>query len=135
MFHVMISSFRRMSSRCYLPLRHDALPRYVYEQHRIKLIPGCKVEYPSVEFIHSEGNIEYWWNLSIKTAIETTNDKPDVIIWNSKVKTCQVIENLVAPHTSVLSIKFLKKRIYVGIQSAARICFRQIKNLSSFLLL
>ena len=48
-----------MSSQYYFPLRHDALPRYVYEQHCIKLIPECKVEHASAEFIHSEGNIEY----------------------------------------------------------------------------
>ena len=91
MFHV-ISSCSRMSSRYYLPLRHDAIAKYVYEQHRMKLVPGCKVEYPADEFIHSEGNIEYWWNLSVKTAMKTKNNKPDLIIWNSEIKTCQVVE-------------------------------------------
>ena len=52
-----------MSSRYYLPLRHDAIAKYIYEQQHLKLVPGCKVEYPVDEFIHSEGNIEYWWNL------------------------------------------------------------------------
>ena len=64
-----------MSSRYYLPLRYDAIAKYVYEQHRMKLVPGCKGEYPADEFIHSEGNIEYWWNLSIKTAIKPKNNK------------------------------------------------------------
>ena len=57
-FHV-ISSYSRMSSRYYLLLRYDAIAKYIYEHHRMKLAPGCKVEYPSDEFIHSEGNIEY----------------------------------------------------------------------------
>ena len=91
MFHV-ISSCSRMSSRYYLPLRHDAIAKYVYKQHRMKLVPGCKVEYPADEFIHSEGNIECWWNLSVKTAMKTKNNKPDLIIWNSEIKTCQVVE-------------------------------------------
>ena len=81
-----------MSSRYYLPLRHNAIAKYVYELHRIKLAHGCKVEYPTDAFIHSESNIEYWWNLSIKTAMKTKNNKPDLIIWNSEVKTCQVVE-------------------------------------------
>ena len=59
-----------MSSWYYLPVRHDALLKYVYEQHHMKVLPGCKVEYPSDEFVHSEGKIEYWWNLSIKTTIK-----------------------------------------------------------------
>ena len=75
-----ISSCRRMSLYYYLPLRHDAIGKCVYEQHHKKLAPGCKVEYPAEEFIHSEGKIEYWWYLSIKTAIKTKNNKPDLII-------------------------------------------------------
>ena len=39
-----------MSSRYYLPLRHDAIAKYVYEQHLMELVPGCKVEYPAEEF-------------------------------------------------------------------------------------
>ena len=35
-----------MSSRYYLPLRHDAKAEYIYEQHSMKLVPGYKVEYP-----------------------------------------------------------------------------------------
>ena len=69
-----ISGCSRMSLCYYLPLRHDAIAKYVYEQHHKKLAPGCKAEYPAEEFIHSEGKIEYWWNLSIKTAI-----KPKII--------------------------------------------------------
>ena len=53
------SSCSRMSSGYYFPLRHDAIAKYVYE-YRMKLAPGCKVEYPADEFIHSESNIEYW---------------------------------------------------------------------------
>ena len=91
MFHL-ISSCSRMSSHYYLSLRHGAIAKYVYEQHCMKLVSGCKVEYPADGFFHSEGNIEYWWNLSIKTAIESKNNKPDLIIWNSEVKTCQVVD-------------------------------------------
>lgn len=87
MFQVMISSNSEMSSRYCLNLTNDALPRYVYEQHGIKLVPGSKAEYPSVEFIHSQSNIEYWWKLPIKTK----NNKPDIIIWNSEVKICSRI--------------------------------------------
>ena len=81
-----------MSSRYYLPLRHDVIAKYVYEQHRMKLAPGCKVEYPADDFIHSECNIEYWWNLSIKTVIKTKNNRTDLITWNDEVKTFQVVE-------------------------------------------
>ena len=38
-----------MPSRYYLPLRHDAIAKYVYEQHCMKLVPGWKIEYPADE--------------------------------------------------------------------------------------
>ena len=80
-----------MSSRYFFPLRHDTITKYVYEQQRNKLAPGCKVEYAAGEFIHCEGNTEYWWNLSIKAAIKIKNNKPDLITWNNEVITCQVV--------------------------------------------
>ena len=39
MSHVVISSCSKMFSRYYLPLTNHALPRYVYKQHRMKLVP------------------------------------------------------------------------------------------------
>ena len=48
------------------------------------------IEYPANEFIHSEGDMEYWWNLPIKAAIKIKSSKPDLIIWNNEVKSCQV---------------------------------------------
>ena len=55
-----------MSSRYYLPLRHDVKAEYIYEQHSMKLVSGYKVEYPRDKLIHSEVNTDYWWNMSIK---------------------------------------------------------------------
>ena len=86
MFNV-ISSCSKIFPPDYLLLRLDAIAKYVYEQYRMKLVPRSKIE-----LIHSECNIEYWWNLSIKIAINTKGNQPDLIIWNSDVKTCQVVE-------------------------------------------
>ena len=111
MFRI-ISSCSGMSSHCYLPLRHDAIAKCVYKQHCLKLAPGCKVEYPVDEFIHSEGNIEYWWNLSIKTAIKTKHNKPDLITWNNEVKTCRVVEFSCSAGINVSMKVSEKKNIY-----------------------
>ena len=99
-----------MSSRYYLTLRHDVIAKY--EQHCMKLAPGCNAEYPADKFIRSEGNIEYWWNLSIKTAIKKKN-KPDLIIWNNGVKTCEVVEFSFPTDTNV-SMKVSEKKNTYG---------------------
>ena len=101
-----------MFSRYYLPLRHDTITKYIYEQHRMKLVHGCSVEYPAEEFVHSEGNIEYWWNLSIKTAIKTKINKADLIIWSWEVKTCQMVEFNCPADINVSKKVSEKKNIY-----------------------
>ena len=80
----------------------------------MKLVPGCKVEYPADEFIHSEGNIEHLWNLSIKKTMKTKNNKPDLIIWNSEKKLVKW-QNLVVPQTSIFLGKSPKRRIYMAL--------------------
>ena len=35
---------------------------------------------------------EYWWNVSIKTAIKAPQNKQDLIIWNWHTKVCIIIE-------------------------------------------
>ena len=71
-----------------------------------------QVEYPADDFIHPECNIEYWWNLSIKTAIKTKNNKPDLIIWNNEVKTCQLIEFSCSAEVNVPKKVSEKENIY-----------------------
>ena len=44
------------------------------------------------EFIHKEHPQEYWWNISIKTAIKIPHNKPDLVIWNKETKLCSIIE-------------------------------------------
>ena len=57
-----------MSSRYYLPVRHDVIAKYFYETIRGKNHPECKIEYKGNEFIDQDSGTEYWWNVAIKTA-------------------------------------------------------------------
>ena len=36
--------------------------------------------------------MEYWWNISIKTATKIPHNKPDLILWDRDEKICQIIE-------------------------------------------
>ena len=51
-----------------------------------------KRDLESPEYIHKEGNLEYWWNISIKTATKIPHNKPDLILWDRDEKICQIIE-------------------------------------------
>ena len=37
--------------------------------------------------------MEYWWNISIKTAIKIRHNKPDLIIWNHEKGVCIMYPN------------------------------------------
>ena len=81
-----------MSVRYYLPLRHDVIAKIVYNA-LIKENPSYrKYDLESPEYLHKEGNQEYWCNISIKTATKIPHNKPDLLLWDRDEKICQVIE-------------------------------------------
>ena len=62
-----------MSSRYYLPLRHDAAVKYQFQAHIKKNNPGVTFkENREYEFTCKVNEYEYWWNISI-TKHHTTN--------------------------------------------------------------
>ena len=83
----------KMSARYYLPLRHDALAKYVLKAVIRKKHPEhqyCNSRDP--EYVLKLDNVEYWWNLSVKTITKVPHNKPDIIIWDNSAKICSVVE-------------------------------------------
>ena len=87
-----ISSCNKMSSRYYLPIRHDVIAKYFYETIRRKKNPKCKIEYKGNEFIDQDSGTEYWWNVAIKTAVKVCHNRPDLVLWDIDNKNCHIIE-------------------------------------------
>ena len=44
------------------------------------------------EYILPVGELEIWWNVSIKTSTRIKHNKPDVVLWDTTEKTCTVLE-------------------------------------------
>ena len=77
-----------MSSRYYLPLRHDRMGKILYISHLQKHFPETKVEHlQEPKYIRRVKHMEYWRNITIKTATKIQHNNPDLIIWNHK-KSC-----------------------------------------------
>lgn len=87
------SSCPLMSSRYYLPLRHDVIAKEIYKEHIKKhtgtVIDVNKLPYESIEKL---GDFEYWWNVSVQTASRVPCNKPDIVIWDRKSKVCSIVE-------------------------------------------
>ena len=67
-----------MSFIYYLPLRHDVIAKHVYGKFWKKSNLDCKLVYNENQFIEKEGQIEFWWNVSITTPAKVKHNKPDL---------------------------------------------------------
>ena len=82
-----------MFVRYCLPLRHDVIAKIVYNALIYNQNPSYqKHDLEGPEYIHKEGNLECWWNISIKTATKIPHKKPDLLLRDREEKICQMIE-------------------------------------------
>ena len=88
-----ISSSNQMSARYYLPLRHDIIASNVLKMIIKKNHPERRVKLLNEpEYVIKIENHEYWWNMSIKTTTKIPHNKPDLLVWDTDQKICQIIE-------------------------------------------
>ena len=89
-FHILCSC-PKMSSRYYLPLRHDIIAKHIFENLMKKIDPHRKITY-SDELIEVTEEKEFFWNVKVKTTKNVKNNRPDLIIWYLNSKECQGVE-------------------------------------------
>ena len=89
-FHILCSC-PKMSSRYYLPLRHDIIAKHVFENLMKKIDLHRKITYCD-ELIEVTEEKVFWWNVKVKTTTNVKNNRPDLIIWGLNSKECQVVE-------------------------------------------
>ena len=88
-----ISSCNQMSARYYLPLRHDVITSNVLKMIIKKNHPERRVKLLNEsEYVIKIENHEYWWNMSIKTTTKIPHNKPNLLVWDTDQKICQIIE-------------------------------------------
>ena len=76
-------------------MRHDMVAKIFYKEI-IKKKTHPEIEVPKEineqEYIQKVGDNEYWWNLYISTVQKVPYNKPDLVIWNTKEKRCNIVE-------------------------------------------
>ena len=103
-----IAGCPKMSSRFYLPLRHDVVAKTIWNELRGKNSFGITEE----EFIETEGQQEFWWNLKIKTGSKLKHNRPDIVAWDHQKKDCKVIEVSCPLDVNVVTKTSEKENIY-----------------------
>ena len=81
-----------MSSRYYLPIRHDVNAKYLYKTIRRKKDLECKVDCKENQFIDQYNTTEHWQNVAIETAVKVRHNRTDLVIWEIEKKICHIIE-------------------------------------------
>ena len=108
-----ISRCPKMSIRYYLPLRHDVVAKTLFNALRKKDCPEEKFKtFNDSEAMFAYGQKEYWWNVPIHTSIKSKHNRPDIVIWDNKDKTCVVIEISCPADVNASSKETQKENIY-----------------------
>ena len=105
-----IASCPYLSSNLYLHYRHNPVvnAEVGYEGDADKKTTPS--EPPNVTKI---GDTEIWWDHAISTITKIPHNRPDVVIWNTEKKTCQVIDSCILLDTNVQLWHGTKRDNYV----------------------
>ena len=108
-----ISSCSKMSSRYYLPLRHDVIAKTVYNEILRKENPDRKkLINNETEFITTVNDKELWWNVAVKTSSKVPHNRPDMIVWDMTKKLCYIIEFSCPADINIVNKVSEKENIY-----------------------
>ena len=89
-FHI-LNSCSQLSISMYLPVRHNEVAKVIYyellnENGKI----DCEKKTPDA--IIRTDDIEIWWDKKISVQPPVENNRPDIVLWNLKNKTCLIID-------------------------------------------
>ena len=106
-----VGSCSAISASLYLPYRHDAVAKALYNSIIRTEKPEHKYTNPQ-QVMHA-GSLELWWDTKIKTTPSTEFNKPDIVMWNRATKECKVIEVSVPLDCNVAKVEVEKRNKYV----------------------
>ena len=109
-----VGSCPSLASSMYLPLRHDQVAKTLNFAISRKADPTQPFKNP--EGITNLGPVEIWWDQRVTTAPKVMHNKPDMIIWNHREKTCRILEVGVPLDCNVPRIECEKASKYIPLQ-------------------
>ena len=71
--------------------------------------------------------MEIWWDIPIKTVVKVENNRPDIVIWNTEQKYCQIVEITVPLDTNLETAYKTKELKYVSLMSNMQQLYRGYK--------
>ena len=75
-----------------------------------------KIEYNPPE-VTKINNLEIWWDKPVKTVNKMKKNKPDIVIWDLKDKSCKTVEVSVPLDTNLRQARDEKEAKYIPLIS------------------
>ena len=88
-FHL-LGSCNYLSASMYLPLRHNEVAKEAYNAIIKHHFSDHKYTMPPPTW--KRRHLEIWWDIHISTTPRVKHNKPDIVIWNNKNKTCKIVD-------------------------------------------
>ena len=102
-----------MSSRYYLPLRHDVIAETVYNEILRKENPDKKKSINNeTEVITTVSDKELWWNVQVKTSSKVPHNRHDMIVWDMKKRLWYVSEFSCPADINIVNKVSQKENLY-----------------------
>ena len=112
-FHI-LASCSHLSASLYLPVRHDEVGKVLFNSVIRQENPDQSYVPPTNEVWQSD-TVEIWWDTVVKTAPPVRHNKPDLVVWKKKDKTCFVIDVCVPLDQNIQQNEKLRQDRYVAL--------------------
>ena len=106
-YHLMCAC-QVLTPTLYLNIRHNQLARIIYQEITEK--DKMEMKPPPVT---NKDQMEIWWDEHIRTISKTEKNRPDIIIWHSDKRLCQIVEITVPLDTNLKKAYKDKQEKYI----------------------
>ena len=103
----------------YLPMRHNEVAKTLYNEIAKKANNDITYIAPKNE-VWKHGEMEMWWDTPVTTTPKTKHNKPDIVVWEHKEKTCKIIDICVPLDQNIKSNEKEKRDKYAALAVALK---------------
>ena len=96
----------------YLHVRHNQVARILYQE----VLQNDQLEFNPPE-VTKKDHLEVWWDQEIITTRKVKHNRPDMLIWGIKEKTCKIVEVTCPLDTNIQQAFELKQQKYIQLIS------------------
>ena len=103
----------------YLPMRHNEVAKTIYSEIAKKVNNTITYITPR-NAVWKCDETEIWWDTPVNTTPRTQYNKPDLIVWDNKVKSCKIIDICVPLDENIKTNEKDKKDKYAALAVALK---------------